>query len=220
MKEVTLRNSFRSLCTLTFTFFISLAGLSSFISQKAAFEIQNFLAITAGCVLGGVNGSASAGIFFMICLLGAPLFPGFEKGFDFFTSQKGSLLWGYFTGSLVSGLIIKHPSIYEKNDKNFIKKALPAVIAGFFASYVPYILYSIKNAEESFYCIIQKELLSINLQIAKTALSFTLTLLLRPLAAKLMYPGKESALKEKEELMQKLYDYNKKRNKNKEDKNK
>ncbi|MCR5218768.1 biotin transporter BioY [Treponema sp.] len=216
MKERTIRNSFRSLGTLTFSLLTGLSVLLSFHSRESAMEVQNLLAVMAGCVLGGVNGSSSAGIFLMAGIAGLPLFPGFEKGFESFTAADGGWLWGYFTGALAAGLILKHPSPFERKDKGIWIRTILAVTAGLFFSYIPGLLWYIKSSGENPGLIIQRHLLKLNLQLGKAAVCTASSIILRPLAAKLMYPGLESALKEEEELMEKLRSYNQKKNRRKE----
>ena len=211
MKETTLRNTLRSSCTLACSFLTGITVLFSFISRETSLQIQNMAAVLSGCILGGINGSSAAGIFMMAGILGLPVFPGFESGFAEFTSENGGWLWGFFTGALVSGLVMKHPAPYEKKDIPAFIKAAAASAAGLAASYIPGLLWYLHSTGESAFSILKAHLLFLNIQTAKTAACTVLTVFLRPPAARLMYPGLESALKEQNELMEKLNAYNQKK---------
>ncbi|MBE6354142.1 biotin transporter BioY [Treponema sp.] len=211
MKETTLRNALRSSCTIACSFLTGITVLFSFISNETSLQVQNMTAVLSGCILGGINGSSAAGLFIMAGILGIPVFPGFESGFAAFTSENGGWLWGFFTGALVSGLIIKHPAPYEKAVPGTFIKAAAASAAGLAASYIPGLLWYLHSSGDSACDILKSHILYLNIQVAKTAVCTVLTVFLRPPAARLMYPGLESALKEQNELMEKLKTYNQKK---------
>lgn len=199
----------RTLFTLIFTALMCLSCFFSFqLTEQIPITLQNFFCILAGLILGGTQGSGATGLFLILGALGLPVFAGARGGWEVFTGATGGYLWGYFPASLVSGLIAGTPHVFEKNFdiKTWIRIAL-ASLSGFAIVYltgIPWFIHFMKESGRT-YSLSQAMSLGFtpfaSIDIIKLILSIPLAALLRPLAAKHLYPDDE---KELEELMEGL----------------
>ena len=199
----------RTIATVIFT---ALLCLSSFFSIPLPggipITLQNFLAVLAGLILGGTQGSGATGLFLFLGALGLPVFSGMRGGWEVFTGATGGYLWGYFPAALVSGLITGTPHAFEKNFdiRNYLRITL-ASIAGFVVVYLPGIPWFIHFMSETGTKYTFSQAMNIGFtpfiltDIIKIAISIPLAALLRPVAAKYLYPNDEEEL---EELMESL----------------
>jgi len=209
MTDKTKTSLIRTSFTLIFT---ALTCLSCFFRMQFSGAIpvtlQNFFCILAGLILGGTQGAGSAGLFLIIGALGLPVFTGVKGGWEVFTGATGGYLWGYFPAALVSGIIAGTPHVFEKNFdvKNWIRIGLAAV-AGFAVVYLPGIPWFIHFMKDEGMAYTLSQALEIGLipfisiDIIKIIVCIPVAALLRPFAAKYLYPDDE---KELEELMASL----------------
>ena len=122
--------------------------------------------------------------------------------------SDGGYLWGYFPAAFISGIIAGTPHVFEKNFdlRNWIRIAIASVV-GFAVVYLPGIPWFIHFMKEegTAYTLTQAIGIGftpfISIDIIKIIVSVPLAALLRPVAAKYLYPDDE---KELEELMEGL----------------
>lgn len=211
MTDRTRTSLIRTVFTLIFT---GLSCLSCFFSIKLTGTIpvtlQNLFCILAGLILGGTQGAGATGLFLILGALGLPVFAGVKGGWDVFTGATGGYLWGYFPAAFISGIIAGTPHAFEKNFdiKNWIRIAL-ASVAGFAVVYLPGIPWFIHFMKEEGTALGISEAMNVALtpfifiDFIKIIISIPVATLLRPVAAKYLYPDDE---KELEELMKSLKD--------------
>lgn len=111
--------------------------------------MQNFFALLSGLVLGPVWGAASAGLYLLAGLLGAPVFAGFTGGITRFAGPTGGFLIGYPLCAFTAGLIAGRRDSDSGNSKTQTARIIAAVIAGLLVVYIPGVLWLKKAAELS-----------------------------------------------------------------------
>lgn len=201
------RNSLtRTATTLAFTLLICLASFVSFpFPGLIPVTVQNFIAVLAALILGGTQGTGAVGLFLLLGALGLPVFSGNKGGWEAFTGATGGYLWGYFAAALVSGLIAGTPHFFEKkfDIKNWIRIGIASIV-GFALIYltgIPWFIHFM-GEQGTEYTVSDAMSLAftpfISIDFIKIIVSIPLAALLRPVAAKILYPNDE---KELEELM-------------------
>lgn len=165
--------------------------------------VQNLFAVLAALIMGGLQGASSVGIFLIIGVIGVPVFSGVKGGWAVFTGPTGGFLWGYYIGAVVAGLIAGTPHTFEKKFriKTWLRLAL-ASFAGFALIYAPGIPWFMHVMDESgkpqtFISALNMTLIPfIPGDLIKLVLSVPLAAVLRPVAARYLYPDDERELKE------------------------
>ncbi len=202
----------RSSCTLAFA---ALMCVSCFVSVPLSLGVpigvQNMLAVAAGAVLGGIHGAGAVGVFLLAGALGLPVFSGCRGGLSVVSGPTGGYLWGYFLGSLVSGLLLGIPSDKKKRIRPFdVFKVSAVIVMSYAVVFVPGVLWywhsvsgneSVRKSfadilEASFFPFVAGDLL-------KAAFTVPFVLILRPVAGSLLYPEKLYE-KEVDELVDRL----------------
>lgn len=108
------------------------------IVNSAGFPIvlQNMIAVCAGILLGGPQGTASVGLYIMLGALGLPVFSSGPfsavQGLARLTGQSGGFIIGYFFAAAASGFIMGKPL----NEKPSVKKLIKASAAGYGLIYI------------------------------------------------------------------------------------
>jgi len=189
----------RSILIFISAAFICLGCLTS-IPTAASFPMtfQDMFAVIVACILGGLNGAGATGIFIMIGTIGAPVFLGFHGGISYLLGQYGGFIAGYFLGSIASGLVLGTPHTFEKKLgwKLYAKVALTAV-AGYALVYLTGAAWysHILSDTDSSMTFIKSISICITpylyIIIGKLALTVLASSLLRPAAAKIMYPPED-----------------------------
>lgn len=106
--------------------------------------IQNALCVMTAVLLGGLWGAAPTALFFVVGVLGLPVFSGGQGGFQVLMNINGGFRIGWVVGALAAGLIAGRPLVTEKriSVKNVIRLAV-AVFAGMLLLYFPEVFYVI-----------------------------------------------------------------------------
>lgn len=146
-------------------------------------NIQIAAAVLSGCILGGIQGAGSAGIF----IIAQFIFSGFSL------EQAGNFT-AIFASAFISGLIAGSPSIIEKK---FSAQAFFRVFFGCIAGFCIYYFFEslfYKNLNWTYF---------LSADIFKCLGIIIFSTAVRPKLAALLYPPKETE-KEIEELIKKL----------------
>ena len=168
---------------------------------------QNMFAALSGLVLGGLQGAGAVGLFLVLGLSGLPVFAGTKAGLAAIQGPAGGFLIGYFAGAFVGGLILGSPMKKERKTVVFITRTVIAVLLAFALQYavgIPWYASCMDalGQPKTFSQVLNSTFFPfIAADSIKIFLSFILTLTLRPVAARYMYPDDE---KEAEELLRKL----------------
>ncbi len=249
MKENRKNSLKRSLAVILFSILICLGvfipQLTVSSGQAVTGSVQNMFAILSGLILGGLQGAGSAGFFIILGAAGLHVFPGKMAGMEYFLGPSGGYIWGYFFAALMGGMLLGNPYEYEKNFS--LKHWL--FIAGisflcYATVYLPGILWFRHSIMENtypektqilyeYFTSLEKnqrlkELLKITFypflgeDIVKWIITVPLTAVIRPYAAKILYPSdrkEEEAIfedmKKQKELIEKLRNIKKTGNKKK-----
>ena len=169
--------------------------------------VQNMFAALSGLVLGGLQGAGAVGLFLVLGLAGIPIFSGMQGGLAVIQGHTGGYLIGYFVGAFVGGLILGSPLKKEKKNTAFLVRAVVAVFLAYALQYavgIPWFsaCMEAQGQPKSFSQILDVAFLPfIVVDSIKLLISFMLTLLLRPVVARYLYPDDE---KEAEEILRKL----------------
>ena len=97
------------------------------------FTLQNMFSIFFGAIWGSASGAAITGIMLALGTLGVPVFAHGNCGAEYISADTGGFLIGYFFASMLTGYILKKPSVEEKTPFN---KILPACFGGFALIYI------------------------------------------------------------------------------------
>lgn len=171
--------------------FAALIVAGAFISIPAgplgvSIVLQNMICILSGCVLGGIQGAASVGLFLMAGAIGLPVFAGGKGGFAVLFSPVGGFYYGYFLGALVAGIIVGKPKLSDK--KITISYALRIALAaflGFVILYLPAIPWAMSKTGKSFAAIFAGYVAPFLIgDFIKMCATIALSLFLRPVAAR------------------------------------
>lgn len=191
--------------------FTALICLGTFISHPLPggipISVQNMFAALSGLVLGGLQGAGAVGLFLVLGAAGLPVFSGLRGGIAVIQGPGGGYLIGYFLGALIGGIIIGSPLKKERKTLPFIIRAVSATIVAFALQYAVGIPWFMAVMDASGKGMTLSTALSHSLtpfipgDLIKMLLSFTLALVLRPVAARQLYPDDE---KEAEEILQRL----------------
>jgi biotin transport system substrate-specific component len=194
-----------SLAVILFSILLYLSGFLYMdpaklgIIDSAGFPIvmQNMIAVCAGILLGGPQGSAAVGLYLMIGALGLPVFgsgPFSEiQGLARLTGQSGGFLLGYFFAAAASGFIMGKPL----NEKPSVKKLIKASAAGYALIYIFGIsqflslkgfTLSLQNIKAVFTVLILPYL---PLDLVKLTATVLLGFFFRPLAARTFFSSSE-----------------------------
>ena len=238
MQEKRKRNLTRSLSVIIFALLLCLSAFipKNIFSAPATFSLglQNMIAILAGTILGGLQGAGAVGLFVIAGVLGLPVFPSNLSGLEAFSSPEGGYIWGYFISSLLGGMILGSPHLFEKGFslKQWIKIAITSLLC-FAVIYIPGILcfrhsvmentfpektealyktYSLLEKGQTGKWLLNQTLFPfISSDVIKWIISIPITAIFRPLAARLLYPSDEKEeeaifenLKKKKEFFDKL----------------
>lgn len=142
MNKIALRSAvvafFAAIICATSFFRIPIPGIVSGI------VIQNAICVMTAVLLGGLWGSAPTALFFVVGVLGLPVFSGGQGGFQVLMNINGGFRVGWIVGAFVAGIISGRPSVTEKHIKwqNVVRLAV-AVFAGMLLLYFPELFYVI-----------------------------------------------------------------------------
>ena len=197
-----------SILRTTFTaLFAALICIGCFISIPlpggVPITVQNLFAMLAALILGGVQGAGSVGLFIILGIIGVPVFSGLKGGWAVFVGPTGGFIWGYFLAALVAGLIVGTPHTFEKRFgiKMWLRIIL-ASLAGFALIYAPGIPWFIhvmaeKGKPQTVSAALNATLIPfIPGDTIKFIISIPLAAVLRPIAARYLYPDDEQELQE------------------------
>ena len=201
-------NVLRSAFTVLFTVLICLGVFTGTSAGEFILTSQNMLIIFASLIMGGVQGTGATGLFILLGITGLPVFGGFTGGLKYLNGPGGGFLIGYFIASFVTGLIAGTPHIYEKKASwKYIARIFTAALLGFIIIYIPAIPWFINVMSKAGKTCTFIQAVDICFfpyilsDIIKLCICLPLTLLLRPLMAKILYPDDE---KESEEMLRKI----------------
>lgn len=202
-----------SIVRSTFTaLFAALICIGCFISIPlpggVPITIQTMFAILSGLVLGGIQGAGAVGLFIILGTLGVPVFSGGKSGFAHLMGPTGGFIWGYFIAALIAGIIVGSPKISEKKFRisTWIKITIAAIV-GTCIIYLPGIPWFIHVMTAKGNFITFSKSLEYTLipfipgDIIKMLIAIPLSIVIRPIAARYLYPDDK---KETEELLNKL----------------
>lgn len=208
-----------SILRSTFTaMFAAIICLGTFISIPlpggVPITTQNLFAILSALVLGGLHGAGSVGIFIIIGALGVPVFSGVTGGFAILAGPRGGFLWGFFLGAIVSGLIVGTPHVQEKkfSAKMWIRITIASLI-GFAVIYlpgIPWYMHEMAGQGKSLTVSAALKLVLVPFipgDFIKFVISVPLAAVLRPVAARYLYPADQQ---EEEEMLESLLGKNSK----------
>ncbi|MBP5464745.1 MAG: biotin transporter BioY [Treponema sp.] len=192
-------------------FFSALICLGCFASRALPdgipITVQNMFAALSGLVLGGLQGAGAVGLFLVIGAAGVPVFSCCRGGFAVLQGATGGFLIGYFAGALAGGLIIGSPFVRERKTAAFIVRLAAAACTAFVLPYlfgIPWFMAA-REAEGNAQTLPQAFSAAlwpfIPGDCIKILLSCILASVLRPLAARFLYPDD---IKEAEELLHKI----------------
>ncbi len=130
------------ICATSF-FRVPVPGLESGI------VIQNAVCIMTAVILGGIWGAAPTALFFLLGVIGFPVFAGGQGGFQVLMNINGGFRLGWVVGAFFAGLIAGRPSVEEKTSVVSILRLSIAVFAGLLLLYAPEVFYVVafKKAE-------------------------------------------------------------------------
>jgi biotin transport system substrate-specific component len=69
---------------------------------------QTFAVCLVGASLGAVRGAASLTLYFLVGVLGAPVYAHQDHGWDVITSARGGYIVGFVLAAAVTGLLAEH----------------------------------------------------------------------------------------------------------------
>lgn len=183
--------TFRSLLILFFAALISAAGLASVPYGPVYVTVQDMIVLIASCIMGSIQGASAAGIFLAAGALGVPVYPCGRGGVANLVSPSGGFLIGYFLGAIAAGVIAGKPSETEKKcTLSVILRLTAAFIAGDAVIFLTGTLWFMHASQLSFpesvsVCVspfITREFL-------KMIATVFISCILRPYAARCMYPA-------------------------------
>ncbi len=192
-------------------FFAGLLCLGCFVSiplpDGIPITIQNMFAALSGLLLGGLQGAGAVGLFLVLGAAGLPVFSGVRGGISVIQGPTGGFLVGYFMGALLGGFIVGSPLKKEKKSRGYLLRLFLATVVAFAIPYIFGIPWFIASMESVGKAKPVSQLFSTNIlplipgDIIKIILTFILSLFLRSIVARYLYPDDE---KEAEELIRKL----------------
>ncbi|MBQ2314421.1 MAG: biotin transporter BioY [Treponema sp.] len=171
-------------------------------------SLQHMGAVFAGLLAGGAQGAGSVGIFLLAGMFGLPVFPGRTGGMEALLAATGGFTAGYFLSALAAGLCAGSPRLQERRFSavQWLRTAAGAVL-GFAASWLPGICWYIRCMEAEGRAVSaaaawQEQVLpSLPGEIPLLIAAVPLAAVLRPAAARLLYPDDD---KEADELLASL----------------
>ena len=106
-----------------------LVALAAQISVKLPFTPvpitgQTFAVCLVGASLGAVRGTASLTLYFLLGIIGAPIYAHHDSGWNVITSASGGYIVGFILAAAVTGLLAEH-----KWDRKF-SSAVGAMLTG------------------------------------------------------------------------------------------
>ena len=167
------------------------------------FTVQNLFVILSALILGGSQGAGATGLFLLLGIAGIPVFAGCTGGWQVFTGPTGGFLWGYFIGAFAAGMIAGTPHVQEKKIRpgNCLRLLL-ASAAGFILIYLPgipwymHVTAAVSNAVDFSTAISYALTPFISGDLIKLIISVPIAVVLRPVAARYLYPDDEKELEE------------------------
>lgn len=187
----------RSLTIVISALLICMGSFLSFSAEPVSFSIQGFLVMLISCTLGGANAIGAAGLFVASGCVGLPVFFLHKAGFAFLGTAEGGFITGYFLASIVSGLIAGTPFWFERHfNWKYMLRIVLASLAG-------YLIINLTGTIHYYNFINETKVISfiqavkdcnrpfIFIETAEFALTVLLSMALRPLLARLMYPEGE-----------------------------
>ena len=116
MKKNLLNKSARELALIAaFVSLIIVGALVSIPVFPVAFTLQTLFVLTAGAVLGGVEGAICVLVYIFMGLIGLPVFAGGGSGFSYALKPSFGFTIGFAAAALVVGLIVdKDPRVSSK----------------------------------------------------------------------------------------------------------
>ncbi len=213
MKDRSFRMILRSTFTAVFAAIICVGCLVAIPTPGGVpIAVQNMFCILAGGILGGIQGAGAVGLFMILGAIGLPVFAGAHGGMACLIGPTGGYIWGYFLAALAIGLILGTPHTFEKkfNIMMWLKIAIAALLA-YVIVYVPGIPWFIHVMKEQGKDVNFAKALSwtcipfIPGDLIKLFITIPLVAVLRPIAARYLYPNDK---KEEEELLNSLKNNN------------
>lgn len=120
--------------------------------MQSGIVIQNAMCILTAVLIGGIFGAAPTALFFIVGVIGVPIFAGWTGGFSVLTNVNGGFRIGWVFGALVAGLISGKADMEEKQiSVKYVVRITIAVFAGMLALYIPEIFYVIGFNADSVY---------------------------------------------------------------------
>jgi len=182
----TIRN--RYVFTAVFAALIAVSGFIIIPIGAVPVVLKNLFVILAGTILGSFYGGISVLIIIAAGLLGAPVFV--IPGPGAFLTPLGGYIIGYFTGSLVAGLICGLPKISEREFKlSFLIRLILACFLGFSLILLCGVIYMMYLNSMTFTAaLIAGVVPYITGDVIKLIICIPLALKLRPIAARYINP--------------------------------
>ena len=129
------KSTLRQIAILASALIVCASGWASFKIGEFPFyfTLQNMFCIFFGALWGSASGAAITGLMLALGTLGVPVFAHGNCGAEYIAGQTGGFLLGYFFAAMLTGYIIKKPSVSEKTPLN---KIISACLGGFLLIYV------------------------------------------------------------------------------------
>lgn len=201
MEKKSKNNLIKSAFTAAFAALICVACVISIpLPGGVPIAIQDMLSILSACIL-GVQGAGAVGLFILLGTVGLPVFSGGIGGIGKLIGPTGGYIWGYFLAALVVGFIMRKPSVGEKKVSwKMVVRLVIALVIGNLLVYVPGVPWFMhvmtqRNLAAGKLAMTFKNALSATVipfipgALIKMAVSIPLTLVLRPVAARFLYPA-------------------------------
>jgi biotin transport system substrate-specific component len=85
---------------------------------------QTFAVLLVGASLGAVRGAASLGLYFLLGIVGAPIYAHHDSGWDVITSASGGYIVGFVVAAAVTGFLAE-----QRWDRRF-SSSIGAMLTG------------------------------------------------------------------------------------------
>ncbi len=169
-------------------------------------SLQNFFCVLAGCILGTYKGFFAVLLWMILGAIGVPVFASAHAGLGVLLGPTGGYIAGYALASLFAGLLLGSPKIEEKSQKkSLFLKTLVVVFFSYALVYVPGIprfmsVMAANGKPQTFQNALSMTFIPfIPGDLIKFFVTVSLSLSLRPIAARYLFPPKiseeETALK-------------------------
>jgi len=166
-------------------------------------SMQNMFCMLAGTILGSFYGFLSVSVWIVLGAAGIPVFANARGGLAILQGPTGGYILGYALGSLVAGLIAGHPiqGDSKKRLSIWIKISIAAFL-GYIMVYIPGIPYfmhvmAAKGKPQTFVSALKITFIPFTFgDFLKWIITIPLSVYLRPIAARYMFPPTKEQEKE------------------------